>query len=75
MVDTPTDFASRLRALRIERNLSQAELGNRVGVGQSAISQFEMGEKTPRLETLLKLALALDVSTSLLVEGREGNVA
>jgi len=67
MVDIGGSFASRLKASRIHCGLSQADLAARVGLAQSAISQFEAGRSTPRLETLAKLASALGVSTSVLV--------
>lgn len=71
MVDTNTDLPSRLRANRLRKGLSQAELASRVGIVQTAISQFETGVKSPRLDTLVKLASALEISTAMLIGEEE----
>ena len=59
---------SRLKEARRARNLTQAELGRLVGVGKSAISQYEHG---------LRLAGALGVSADWLlgIEDRRGTIA
>ena len=51
-----------IRRLRMERELSQQDLADKVGVIQPAISQIESGAVNPRYTTLLALAAALDVS-------------
>lgn len=65
----------RLRAARESRNLSQLELANLVGVGQTAISQFETGRASPSLKTLQKIASSLQISIAVLIDdvgaGRE----
>lgn len=58
----------RLRTLRLERGYSQTELGDRAGVGQTAISQFERGEAKPSIITLYKLAESLHVTVAALLE-------
>lgn len=50
-----------IRRLRIERELSQQDLAEKVGVIQAAISQIESGSVNPRYTTLLALAAALGV--------------
>lgn len=42
----------RLRYLRKQDNLTQAELGTRLGVGKSAVCMWENGQRTPDWETL-----------------------
>lgn len=61
----------RLRAVRIQRGLSQSELAKRAGLAQSAISQFERGLDTPRLQTLSRLAVSLGISAVLLIPDSE----
>lgn len=53
-----------LKDIRIARGLSQQELGVRVGVGYSAIANYEKGTRKPDYEMLLKLSDALDCHTS-----------
>lgn len=42
------------------RNLSQKELAAITGTTQSAIARFEAGKRPPKLDTLLRIAKALD---------------
>ena len=53
---------------RRARDLSQAELAGLVGTTQSAIARLESGGRPPRIDTLLRIADALDCE--LLVELR-----
>lgn len=50
---------ARLRALRESRELSQSELGARVGVLQPAVWKWEVGLTEPSLETRHLIAAAL----------------
>lgn len=52
---------SRLRALRKWRGLSQTELAERSGIGQSYFSEIESGRKAGSDETLKAIAKVLDV--------------
>lgn len=56
-----------LKALRELRNLTQAELGDRAQMGAASVSHFETGQRTPSLESLVRLADALDVSVDTLL--------
>ena len=42
--------------------MSQAELGNRVGLKQTTISQYENGSRTPTLAMAKKLSDVLEIS-------------
>ena len=61
------EFGSRLRKLRKERNLTQEQLASLIGVKNSVISFYEVGERLPSPDVLRKLALALHVSTDYLL--------
>jgi len=45
---------------RQQRGLSQRELAELVGTTQSAIARLERGGRPPRIDTLLRIADALD---------------
>jgi len=60
-------FAQRLRALRIEKNLTQQELAETIGTVKSTISQYESCKREPVLSILIKLAKALDVDIPYLI--------
>ena len=53
-------IADQVVAQRTARNLSQRELAELVGTTQSAIARLEAGGRPPRIDTLLKIADALD---------------
>jgi len=53
-------IAEQVAARRRELGLSQAELAEVCGTTQSAIARLESGGRPPRIDTLLKLAHALD---------------
>ena len=55
-------FGQNLRRFRKDRNLTQTQLGEMVGVWFSAISNIERGESEPSLELAGKLADALGVT-------------
>lgn len=60
-------FPKRLKELRKKKKLTQIELGEKVGVKQSAYGKWENGKCEPNLETLLKLASILNTTTSYLL--------
>ena len=51
----------RLRALRRERRLSQERLGKRSGLSGKFIGEVERGEKSISIDSLYRVAVALDV--------------
>jgi transcriptional regulator with XRE-family HTH domain len=53
-------LARQVAEQRAVRNLSQRELAELCGTTQSAIARFEAGTHPPRLDTLLRVAAALD---------------
>ncbi len=61
------EFGERLRKLRKERNLTQRGLASLIGVKNSVISFYEVGDRTPSLEVLIKLSKALHISTDVLL--------
>ena len=65
---TGTELGERLRKLRRERAITQEELAARSGISQVMIARTEQGKRFPRLPVLTKLASALDVSLSELLD-------
>lgn len=60
-------LAQNLRVFREMRGLTQAEVGGRAGIAAAAISHFETGQRTPSLDSLVKLADALNASVDVLL--------
>ena len=57
-----------MRRLRKAAGLTQEQLGERCNMGLSAVSRLERGHRNPRLETLVRLAHALEVPPATLLE-------
>lgn len=53
---------------RMERGLSQMQLGKKSGVSQGYISDLERGEKQPTVSVAKKIATALGVSITVLLD-------
>lgn len=60
-----------IKKFRLEKSMTQKELGEMCGLADSAIRRYELGGANPKMETLHKIAKALDKSIILLVEGCE----
>lgn len=52
---------AKLKAIRESNGLTQKELGEKVGLSDVRIRQYEIGNRTPKLYLLEKIAVALDV--------------
>lgn len=57
-----------LKRIRIEKGITQEQLANQVGVLNTSICNYESGTREPNIETLKKLATALDVTVDELLE-------
>ena len=68
---TATQIGAIIRRERRRRKLTQAELGNKVGLRQATISKLEAGEPATRLSTLLDTLTALGLQTLI---GPRGNL-
>jgi len=62
-------FGANLRRARRRANLSQEQLGSRASLHRTAIGLLERGARMPRVDTLVKLATALEISPGELIEG------
>ena len=60
-------FNERLKELRKERQLSQMEVEDLTGVGQSSISAWERGEREPLAHQLIVLAAFFNCSVDYLL--------
>jgi transcriptional regulator with XRE-family HTH domain len=62
-------IGARIRAAREARGLNQTELGGRLGLNRTSVSNIEAGRQRPMLHTLIAAAQALGVELSALLEG------
>ena len=61
-------FGKRLRELRIEKGISQRNLGKIFNVCNQTVSFWETGSREPDLDTLKSIAKYFDVSVDYLLE-------
>ena len=61
------DFGCTLKELRVQAGMTQKELAARVGVTKSVISYYELSERSPSSEILIKLAKIFHVSADYLL--------
>ena len=61
------DFGQRLKKLRLEKNLTQKQLATLIGVRNSIISFYEVGDRMPSVEIIIKLSAVFHVSTDYLM--------
>ena len=59
-----------IAALRKERGLTQAQLGEKLGVTNKTVSRWENGNYMPDIEMLLLLSKEFDVSINELISGQ-----
>ena len=64
-------FAANLVRCRRRVGISQEELADRASLHRTAIGLLETGERVPRVDTLMKLAGALEVDPLELLAGIE----
>ena len=60
-------FSDNLKAIRKEKNMSQEELAELLGVSRQAVSKWELGDGYPEAEKLLIIAGKLNVSLDTLM--------
>jgi len=65
-------FSDRLKELRKSNNIRQKELGDIIGISESAVSYLEKGKRSPSIEAVVAIADYFGVSLDYLV-GRSDN--
>jgi transcriptional regulator with XRE-family HTH domain len=63
-----------LRRHRIERRLSQEAFAERAGLHVTYVPTLEAGRRTPSIDTLARIAVALDLRLSALIAEVEGEL-
>ena len=63
-------IGKRIKDMRLEKGMSQQELGDMIGVTKVSICGYENGTRTPSLETFCILADIFETTTDFLL-GRE----
>lgn len=61
------DFGSKLKELRLQAGLTQKQLADQLGITKSVVSFYELRERTPSPEVLVKMASVFHVSADYLL--------
>lgn len=62
-----SDFGEKLKALRSEYGMTQAELAEKLNITKSVVSYYELQERTPSPDVLIQLARIFHVTTDYLL--------
>lgn len=60
-------FAQKLKALRLKRGLTQAQLGTRLGVSASAVGMYEQARREPDNIILMRVCEVFEVDANYLL--------
>lgn len=63
-------IGERIKEMRMQKKITQSELADRLGVPYQSIGQWERSVRNPKIETLQKIAEALDVDINWLMHGK-----
>jgi len=64
-------IGARIRELRQSRRWSQSEFARRVGISKTSAGQYEVGDRSPSYEVLVRIADLFNVSLDYLIRGNE----
>ena len=67
-------FNEKIVMLRKNKNLSQEDLGNELGVARQTISKWELGETTPEMDKLIKMSEIFAITLDDLIKDTEPNI-
>lgn len=62
-----SDFGENLKKLRKSRNLTQKELGAKIGLSKAVVSKYENGMGYPAFDVLIRIAQYFGVTTDYLL--------
>jgi len=67
-------FNEKIIMLRKNKNLSQEDLGNELGVARQTISKWELGETTPEMDKLIKMSEIFEITLDDLIKDTEPDI-
>lgn len=69
------NVGTKIREIRLSQGMTQKELGEKAGIAEPTIRRYELGKLNPKLETVKKIACALNVSWEDLYPSEQRGVA
>ena len=67
------NFGNTLKKLRLQNGMTQQQLAAQIGVSKSVVSYYELQERTPSPDVLVKLAAIFHVSSDYLLGIKKTN--
>lgn len=61
-------FPEKLKALRLENGLTQDELGEKLYLSRTSISNYEQGKFEPNIETMIAISDLFNITTDELLK-------
>lgn len=58
-----------LKKLMIEREMTAADISRKTGITQATLSRYINGKRIPKINSVIKIAKALNVPIELLMKG------
>ena len=68
------EFGERLLLVLKERAITQRELAEKININETALSRYVNGSRKPRMDILVNIARALNVSVEYLTGKEEGEI-
>lgn len=62
-------FTMNLKKLMIEREMTAADIARKTGMTQASLSRYINGKRIPKINSVIKIAKALNVPIELLMKG------
>ena len=64
-------FGKKIKQLRIERKMSQMDVGAALGIDRENIRKYEKGLQEPKLSTIVKFAELFEVDFNNLIQAKK----
>ena len=64
------EFGGKVRMYREKRNMTLDDLADRIDSDKAALSRIENGDRVPRLDSVLRIADALEITPAMLLPSR-----
>lgn len=61
-------FHEKLKALRLKNGLTQDELGEKLYLSRTSISNYEIGKNEPNIETIIAISDLFNITTDELLK-------
>lgn len=69
-MSTPTIISKQIIKLRNKQGWTQQQLAEKIGVSKQSVSNWETGEKVPRMGKIEEIASIFNVTVSYIVDGK-----